>query len=166
MIEVRRIRPEEYADAGEVTASAWEPAGTRENEASSSFRNRVADVAGRDSVAKVFVAIEGGNILGSVTLEMGDRVGDEKFSTPLPLDEAHVRVLGVAPAVQRRGVAKMLMNYCEDVARRDGKTRLTLNTSVNNMSAQSFYEAIGYKRQEDLELEDGSKLCQYELKLR
>lgn len=38
--------------------------------------------------------------------------------------------------------------------------------TLRNSTAQSFYEALGYVRLADLELKDGSKLCQYELKLR
>lgn len=164
-IEVRRVRPEEYADAGDVTASAW-GLGSPEDQEWSSFRERIADVASRDAVANVFIATDGDRILGSVTLEMEGRIGDEENSTPLLPDEAHVRVLGVAPGASRRGVGQLLMRYCADVARQNGKTRLTLNTSVKNSTAQAFYEAIGYKRLTDLELEDGSKLCSYELNLR
>jgi ribosomal protein S18 acetylase RimI-like enzyme len=166
VIEVRRVRPEEYADAGEVTASAWGPKAFQEDQEWSSFRARVADVAGRDAVATVFIATEDDRILGSVTLEMDDHVGDEEHSTPLLPDEGHVRVLGVAPEARRRGVGQILMSHCADVARQNGKTRLTLNTSVMNSTAQKFYEALGYVRLADLELKDGSQLCQYELKLK
>jgi ribosomal protein S18 acetylase RimI-like enzyme len=166
VIEVRRVRPEEDVVAGEVTASAWGPAGSPEDQEWLSFRARISDVTSRDAVAIVYIATEDNCILGSVTLEMEDRIGDEENLTPLAIDEAHVRVLGVAPAARRRGVGQILMSHCADVARRNGKARLTLNTSVKNSSAQSFYQAIGYVRLTDLELEDGSKLCSYELKLR
>lgn len=69
MIEVRRVRPEEYVDAGEVTASAWGPTGSLEDQGWLSFRARIADVASRDAVAAVYIAAEGDRILGSVTLE-------------------------------------------------------------------------------------------------
>ena len=165
MIEARRVRPEEYADAGEVTASAWGLKESQDDQERSSFRARVADVAGRDAVGMVFIATEDDRILGSVTLEMDNHIGDEEHSTPLLPDEGHVRVLGVAPGTRRRGVGKILMNHCADVARQNGKTRLTLNTSVRNSTAQNFYEELGYVRLADLELKDGSQLCQYELKL-
>jgi len=131
-----------------------------------SFRARIADVAGRDAVAIVYIATENTRIVGSVTLEMEDHVGDEENSAPLAPDEAHVRVLGVAPSARRRGVGQVLMSHCANVAREAGKARLTLNTSDNNASAQNFYEAIGYMRLTDPELDDGSKLCSYALKLR
>lgn len=90
---------------------------------------------------------------------------DEENSTTLAPEEAHVRVLGVAPEAQQRGVGRILMSHCADVARQCGKSRLTLNTSLKNSSAQSFYESIGYTRLPDIELEDGSGLCSYELSL-
>ena len=166
MIEVRRVRPEEYVDAGEVTASAWGPTRTHGDQSSLSFWARVADVASRDAVAAVYIATEDGHILGSVTLETDGRVVDDENPNPLAPGEAHVRVLGVAPAARRRGVGRILMNYCADVARQKGKDRLTLNTSLENVSAQSFYETIGYVRVSDAELRDGSRVYSYELTLR
>jgi ribosomal protein S18 acetylase RimI-like enzyme len=55
------------------------------------------------------------------------------------------------------------MSHCADVARQNGKSRLTLNTSLENSSAQSFYESIGYTRLPDVGLEDGTQSCSYEL---
>ena len=166
MIEIRRVRPEEYVDAGEVTASAWGPTGSLEDQGWLSFRTRIADVASRDAIAAVYVATEGDRILGSVTLEMEDRIVDRENSAPLAPDEAHVRFLGVVPAARRRGVGQILMSHCANVARQNGKARLTLNTSVKNLAAQSFYESIGYMRLLDIELEGGPRLCSYELNLR
>ncbi|MGC1239164.1 MAG: GNAT family N-acetyltransferase [Acidimicrobiales bacterium] len=163
MIEVRRVRPTEYDDAGEVTASAWEPLGSPDDQEWLSFRARIGDVASRDAVATVYIATDGDRILGSVTLETEKCVVDEENATNLAPEEAHVRVLAVAPEARRRGVGRMLMSHCADVARQNGKTRLTLNTSVTNSSAQRFYESIGYTREPDIELEDGSMLCSYEM---
>lgn len=165
MIEVRRVRPEEYVIAGAVTASAWGPIGSLEDKEWLTFRSRVADVASRNTVAAVYIAAEGGHILGSVTLETEGRVVDDENPATLAPEEAHVRVLGVAPDARRRGVGRILMNHCADVARQSGKARLTLNTSSQNSSAQKFYESLGFTRLPDIELEDGSKLCSYELNL-
>ena len=78
MIEVRRIRPGEYVDAGEVTASAWGTSGSFKDEEGLSFRARVADVAGRDAVAAVYIVTKGRRIFGSVTLELEQRIDDEE----------------------------------------------------------------------------------------
>jgi ribosomal protein S18 acetylase RimI-like enzyme len=154
VIEVRRVRPEEYTLAGEITASAWEPAGSLKDQGWLSFRARIADVAGRDAVAAVYIATEDARVLGSVTLETGKRVVDEVHSAALAVEEAHVRVLGVAPEVRRRGVGRLLMSHCADVSRQNGKIRLTSNTSLKNVRAQNFYESIGYTR-----LSESTRYC-------
>jgi ribosomal protein S18 acetylase RimI-like enzyme len=113
MVEVRRVRPDEYAEAGAVTASAWPPLGSPYDADWLVFQARIADVASRDAVANVFVASEGGHILGSVTLEMDERVADEDNPTPLAPDEAHVRLLAVTPAARRRRVGEATQQILE-----------------------------------------------------
>ncbi len=56
------------------------------------------------------VAVEDGHVLGSLTLEIDGRVrDDEEEQRPLDPGEAHIRMLGVDPAVRSRGVARALM---------------------------------------------------------
>ncbi len=160
------MRPAEYVEAGQITASAWSPKEPFETAEWTKFRDRVADVAGRDAVAPVFIAVMEGKIVGSVTLELESRVADPANPSPLRSDEAHVRLLAVAPESRRRGVATALMTHCVATARREGKARLTLNTSVHNAGAQRFYEAIGFQRRNDEVLADGSTLASYELDVR
>ena len=161
MITIRRVRRAEYVEAGEVTASAWPPQGDLATAEWIEFHDRVADVAGRDAVAPVFIAILEGRIVGSVTLELRSRVADPDNPAPLASDEAHVRLLAVAPEARRRGVATALMEHCVETARREGKARLTLNTSAHNLGAQSFYEAIGFRRVDDARA-DGTAALSYE----
>ena len=165
MIQVRRVRPDEYAEAGKVTASAWQPIGSSDDPIWLAFRARVADIAGRDRVASVYVATEGGHILGSVTLEVDGRLADEDNPAPLAPDEAHVRLLAVTPTARRRGVGACLMSHCASVARQRGKARLTLNTSEGNVTAHHFYEAIGFVRLADIVRHDGTALRSYGLTL-
>jgi hypothetical protein len=100
MIEVRRVRPDEYADAGEVTASAWQPIGSPDDPNWLAFRARVADIALRDRIASVYVATEGGHILGSVTLEVDARLADE--DNPAPVAQTK-RTSASSRSHQRRG---------------------------------------------------------------
>lgn len=52
----------------------------------------------------------------------------------------------VAPSFRRQGVAKALMQRAADYAQELKVDRLTLETAVDNVSAQALYESIGYKR--------------------
>jgi ribosomal protein S18 acetylase RimI-like enzyme len=159
MIEVRPVRPEEYDEAGRVTAAAWKP---WDDPSYERYMAYLRDVASRVKVAPVFVAVDDGAILGSVTLEMDQRLpefGQERG--PLPGDEAHVRSLAVAPSARGRGVARELMTHCIDYARAHGKTRMTLNTGEENLAAQRLYESMGFRRGPDLVVRAGFVVWSY-----
>ncbi|MGH2660918.1 MAG: GNAT family N-acetyltransferase [Actinomycetota bacterium] len=162
-IEVRPARPDEFEEAGRVTALAYGEF-VRPNDADwQDYLARIGDVAGRADRTKVLVAVEEGRILGSVTLELDGRT--EPDDDPLPPDEAHVRMLGVHPEARRRGIARILMEACADQARRAGKRRITLNTTMRMRAAQAMYESLGFSRMEDRVFPDGFVLLGYSKEL-
>lgn len=162
-IEVRPARPDEFEEAGRVTALAYREF-VRPNDADwQDYLARIGDVAGRADRTKVLVAVEEGRILGSVTLELDGRT--EPDDDPLPPDEAHVRMLGVHPEARRRGIARILMEACADEARRAGKRRITLNTTMRMRAAQAMYESLGFSRMEDRVFPDGFVLLGYSKEL-
>lgn len=61
-------------------------------------------------------------------------------------DEAYVEELGVLPHARRRGAAAALLAACEETARRDGRSRLTLWVTSNNAPAIALYEKQGLRR--------------------
>ena len=159
-MEVREARPEEYDEAGRVTALAYREfarPGDRDWEA---YLERIADVASRARVAPVLVAVEDGRILGSATLELDGRIEDD--DPPIEPDEAHVRMLGVHPDHRGRGVARALMEACVERARAAGRTRLTLATTRRMTAAQRMYERMGFERRADRVFPDGFVLLRYE----
>lgn len=159
-IEVRQARPEEYEEAGRVTAMAYRefvPAG---NEDWQAYLRRIADVAERARRTTILVAAEGGRILGSATLELSTRT-DPDGDRPLRPEEAHVRMLGVDPDARRQGVARALMDACLELAGRAGKTLLTLHTTGRMRAAQGMYESLGFERGEDRVFPDGFVLLSY-----
>jgi ribosomal protein S18 acetylase RimI-like enzyme len=56
--------------------------------------------------------------------------------------------LFVDPAARRSGVGQRLLNAAAEVARGAGAIRLTLSTAHTNATAQSLYEAQGWRRDE------------------
>src|SRR5919106_2170239 len=163
-VEIRPLRPEEHREAGEVTALAYrrqgEPASTNPG-----YLERVADVATRARHALVLGAVEDGRVHGSVTVELTDRIPGDHPRPPLNPGQAHVRMLGVHPDVQGRGIGRLLMEGAADEASRAGKRRVTLETTEAMRAAQHLYESMGYRRGEDLEFEDGFRLRTYMLRL-
>lgn len=160
-IQVRRARPDEYEEAGAVTALAYREF-VRPGEAElEDYLRRIADVAGRAAFAPVLVAVDGDRILGSATVELKERIDDD--DPPLAPDEAHVRMLGVHPEARRRGIARALLAAAEEEARRAGRSRLTLHTTQRMRAARAMYEGLGFRRLDDRVFPDGFVLLTYEL---
>ena len=98
-MRIRRVRPEEYADVGAVTVAAYEPFLT---DAEDHYREQLADVAGRDREAEVWVAVpdDGDAILGNVTVCPAGSPWREIAED----GEGEFRMLAVAPEAQGQGV--------------------------------------------------------------
>jgi ribosomal protein S18 acetylase RimI-like enzyme len=164
-VEIREVRPEEQEAAGRATAAAYAvfaPGGASPN---ADYLARVADVGARAEHALVLGALEDGEVLGTVTLELNGRIPGGHPRAPLEEDQANVRMLGVDPGVQRQGIGRRLMEASIDEARRAGKRRVTLETTEEMTAAQRLYEAMGFVRGPDLVWDDGFRLRTYELAL-
>jgi ribosomal protein S18 acetylase RimI-like enzyme len=166
--EVRDVRPEEYEEAGAVTAAGYAEF-VRPGDADwEAYLEELRDVERRVKRADVLVAAapagdRPSGVLGTVTLELSGRIGDE--SEPLAADQAHVRMLAVRPDARRGGVAKALMEACAERARSAGRRRITLNTTERMRAAQAMYESLGFVRAPDRVFPDGFVLLGYELDL-
>jgi ribosomal protein S18 acetylase RimI-like enzyme len=161
-MEIREATPEEYAEAGRVTAEAYREFVRPGDDDWERYLLRIADVEARAGHTTIMVAVEDGRVLGSLTLELDARVRDDE-DEPRPLDpgEAHIRMLGVDPAARARGVARALMAASEARARAAEKTFMTLHTTQRMQAAQAMYERLGYRRVEDRVFPDGFVLLGY-----
>lgn len=158
--EVRPVRPDEFEEAGRVTALAYREFVRPGDRAWEEYLEHIADISHRARRAAVLVVAEGGRILGSATLELGERIDDD--DPPLASDEAHIRMLGVHPEARGRGVARALMAACFDLARREGRGRVTLHTTHRMKTARAMYERMGFQRLEDRVFPDGFVLLTYQ----
>jgi ribosomal protein S18 acetylase RimI-like enzyme len=158
-IQVREARPDEYDEAGRVTAEAYREF-VRPEGGWRDYLGRIADVRARAAYTTIIVAVEDGRILGSATVELTQRIEPDD-DPPLPPDEAEVRMLGVDPATRGRGIGRALLAACEEHARAAGKTVLTLHTTERMRVAQRMYETHGFERTEDRVFPDGFVLLGY-----
>jgi ribosomal protein S18 acetylase RimI-like enzyme len=58
---------------------------------------------------------------------------------------AHLNLLAVETGYQRRGLGRQLMHWLHDSARVAGTWVLGLELRASNVSAQRFYESLGYQ---------------------
>jgi ribosomal protein S18 acetylase RimI-like enzyme len=158
--EVRPARPEEFEEAGRVTALAYQEFARPGEAAWEEYLARIADVPARADRAHVLVAVEDGRILGSATLELSERI--EADDPPLPAEEAHIRMLGVHPDARGRGVARALIEACFRRAATEGRSRMTLHTTERMRAAQAMYGRMGFERLADRVFPDGFVLLTYQ----
>lgn len=138
-LEVRRIRPEEHAAAGEVCVAAYDPLLTG---AEDDYRDRLRDVATRDAQAEVWVADLDDRVVGVVTYcppgSPWREIGRD--------DEGEFRMLAVHPAAQGSGAGTALARLCEQRARDDGATGMALSSLASMAAAHRVYARLGYVR--------------------
>ena len=91
-------------------------------------RARVArTMAGRDTAT--VVACSGREVIGFAMMYFGEQ-------------HAHLNLLAVRPAYQRRGIGRRLMAWLEESARAAGITGIYLEVRVNNQDARRFYRVL------------------------
>ena len=158
-MEIRPVRPEEYDEAGRVTALAYRDYADGGAEWWDEYIGRIADVAGRAERTTVLVAIDDGRILGTATLEHDVRIEPDR--DPPPAGSAEVRMLGVDPEIRGHGVGRALMTASEDLARDLGRTVMFLHTNEDMVEARRLYERMGYERDEDIVTPSGHVILTY-----
>jgi len=142
-LEIRPVRPDEYAAAGAVTMDAYREFAPQRSPEWAEYLVRIGDIAGRAGHTLVLIALLDGSIAGTATLELDHRV--EADRDPPARDEAHLRMLGVDPGLRRRGIARRLVDACIDEARQHGRMRFTLETTERMVAAQALYRAMGFR---------------------
>ena len=60
------------------------------------------------------------------------------------VDEIHLLVIGIAPAFQRAGHGRSLLDYATQQARAAGMTRMLLEVRTSNAGAIGFYRRAGF----------------------
>lgn len=162
--EIRPVRPDEYAVAGEVTAAAYLEFAQPDRPAWVEYLRRIADIAGRAERTPVLVALLDGAIVGSVTIELDDTIESSRLQ-PMAPDEAHLRMLGVHPGHRRQGIGRALVEASMVFAIAHGRDRMTLETTERMRAAQAMYEAMGFTPMGRREVEPGLVFLDYERRL-
>ena len=162
-MEIRLARPDEYAEAGQVTAGAYMEFARPGDPDWEEYLADLADVSGRAGRTEVYVGVEDGRVLGCVTLELDQTVGDD--DKELPPDVSCIRMLGVLPEARGKGIGRALVVRCIERSREAGKRIVTLRTTHLMKVAQRLYRDMGFERDPDRDyvLDSGFTLIAYRL---
>lgn len=136
---VRQARPDEYDVIGDLTVEVYSSLEGGVHPEYAAILRRVTE---RAATAEVLVAVEGDELLGSLTY----------VPAPGPQgsiaegNEAEFRTLVVSPKAQGRGVGRGLVQWSVNRATRDGRDRLVLSTMPWMRVAHRLYERMGFVR--------------------
>jgi ribosomal protein S18 acetylase RimI-like enzyme len=161
-LTIRPVAPDELDALGELTVAAYRA--VPGDATSPGYEDTLRDVATRARHAVVLVAADAeGALLGGVTYVPGvGRLAEFEGE-----DEAGIRMLAVAPAAQRGGVGRRLVEACIDRARAARKARIVLHTTEAMAPAQALYRSLGFERSPGRDLQaDSIPLIAYVLDLR
>ncbi|MBV8390484.1 MAG: GNAT family N-acetyltransferase [Mucilaginibacter sp.] len=89
----------------------------------------------------IFVALENDLPIGFTQLY-------PKYSSVSAVKNWILNDLYVEPGFRKQGIGEALIKTAMDFAKSDGASYVQLETAVDNYTAQSLYEAIGFQKQE------------------
>ena len=153
MIELRLARPEEYEQAGEVTLAGYTADGfvNSANGTEDHYAPQLFGAAKRADEAELVVAVdESDTVLGTVTWCPIGSPWRELATRP---DQGEFRMLSVAPEARRKGIARALVEWCVERARKDDQREIVLCSLVEMKAAHTLYGSFGFERAPELDWE-------------
>ena len=145
---IRAAAPDELADVGELTVSAYAADGYLD--ATDDYSDELRDATRRAELATLLVAVDDrsdgvSQVLGTATFCLAGTPYAE-VSRP---GEAEFRMLAVAEEARGHGVGAALVQSCIDLARAAGSTALTLCSLKEMTPAHRIYQRLGFVRAPD-----------------
>ena len=141
-MQIRLAGPEDLATVGAVTVAAYASFTLGPTDP---YIDRLSDAAARAEQAELWLAEDGGDILGTVTVCPPGSVWRE-ISRP---DEGEFRMLAVAPQARGRGVGETLARFAVDRFAAQGVHAMVLSSLPTMHSAHRLYERLGFHRAPD-----------------
>ena len=163
-VHVRPAHTSELAEIGELTVAAYDADGVLiENDP---YAHHLRDAATRAREAELYVAVleeRPDAVAGTVTFCPQGSAWSE-LARP---GEGEFRMLAVAPAARRRGVAQALVSVCLQRSTELGYSAVVLGSLPAQQPAHRVYERLGFRRTPDLDWSpaDGVDLLAFRLDL-
>jgi predicted N-acetyltransferase YhbS len=143
-MEIRVARPDDYAAIGELTVDAY--SAINPHAMRGDYDEELRDVSRRAKDCVVFVAVDDGEVIGSVTYVPGPGTPMSEFDDA---DAAGIRMLAVAVRRQGAGAGRALTDACIARARGDGRRKIVLHSTELMKVARAMYERLGFRRAVD-----------------
>lgn len=156
-LEIRPAAPSEYQLVGDLCVASYAAGGHLDPD--DDYAQTLRDVAARASQTEVLVAVDDGQIVGTVTI---CPVGSD-YAEVGRNGEMEFRFLAVSPSAWRMGVGEALVAACEERAVELGAPAHVICVIDKNTAAQKFYDRLGFSRlpERDWEPREGVFLQAY-----
>ncbi|GAA0923297.1 GNAT family N-acetyltransferase [Kribbella koreensis] len=138
--DIRLARPAEYEDVGSLTVDAYDADGFIPK--GSDYGLTLRNAADRAAKAELWVAVDGTDLLGTVTFCVPGSVYGEIGRD----GEGEFRMLGVSAAARGRGIGTALSVHCVDRSRALGFHRVVLSSASYMTTAHRMYGRLGFTR--------------------
>jgi ribosomal protein S18 acetylase RimI-like enzyme len=137
-LTIRTAEPAEFAAVGELCVSAYEGLLPQDH----FYLEVLRDAAARAADAHLLVAVDGDELLGTVTfVPEGGPLSE--IAEP---DESEFRMLAVAPAAQGRGIGTALLQRVLDESRAAGRRAVVCSSQPAMRAAHTVYTRLGFER--------------------
>jgi predicted N-acetyltransferase YhbS len=143
-MEIRTARPDDYDRIGQLTVDAYRD--INPHAMGGDYDQELRDVSARVRDCVVLVAVDDGDVVGSVTYVPGPNTSMSEFDDA---DAAGIRMLAVAVDRQGAGAGSALTQACLDRARAEGRRKIVLHSTELMKVARAMYERRGFRRAED-----------------
>ena len=156
-VTVRVVEPADLAQVGELTVHAY--LADELLEPDHEYVDELRDTARRAANATVLVAVDGDQVLGTITLAPA---GTEYAEIAAP-GEIELRMLAVHPDARGRRTGELLMRAAIERGLGWGAHAVVLSTMPEMRSAQRVYDRMGLRRtpERDWEGESGRVFLTY-----
>jgi ribosomal protein S18 acetylase RimI-like enzyme len=139
-MEIRLVRPEELEEVGRLTTEVY--VGEGYIDVGDRYALELVDTAARAREAEVWVAVEDGRVLGSVTFcPVGSAYREIARD-----DEGEFRMLAVSSSARGRGLGRELVALCVQRSRELGYAGVRMSTMDRMTAAHGVYEGLGFTR--------------------
>jgi predicted N-acetyltransferase YhbS len=160
-LDIRRATPQELEEVGRLTAEVY--VGDGFVGADDRYFRELVDTSRRAREAEVWVAVDDGQVLGSVTFcPVGSAYREIAHA-----DEGEFRMLAVSPAARGQGVGRALVELCVRRSGELGYAGVRMSSMDRMTTAHGVYERLGFVRapEDDWSPEPGVSLCAYATRL-
>ena len=150
-VQLRPALPEEAEAVGALTVAGYDADGylmLADGSYDHEYAAWLADAVTRARDAVLIVAVDGEDLLGTVTW---CPPGSSSRELSTRDDQGEFRTLSVAPEARGRRVGSALVDWCIAEARSTGLTEILLSSLPEMAPAHRLYESRGFVRREDLD---------------